>query len=271
VKNIFNFFIKKSQADEIQAENILNKSLPLISINSKEKLIDILVNDNQNELDLNITVWDDLFAESARLFFDTGNITPALLYEKFEIDYDRACLIYSQLERFKIISPYSGNNPRFMLVSNRRKLEYLLNQISLDKGKINQFYLENKNEIDSKRAILAKQKIDEQIEEEKEEIKEKLKRKEHQRSIQRLAREELAKENNSVDTVPDKREKREPIPQDIMDKVWNRDGGKCVKCGSQENLEFDHIIPFSKGGATTYRNLQLLCKNCNLEKLDNIG
>ena len=65
--------------------------------------------------------------------------------------------------------------------------------------------------------------------------------------------------------------KRMSIPQDIQDSVWNRDGGKCVLCGSQENLEFDHIIPVSKGGATTYRNLQLLCQNCNRSKSDKIG
>jgi 5-methylcytosine-specific restriction endonuclease McrA len=65
--------------------------------------------------------------------------------------------------------------------------------------------------------------------------------------------------------------KREAIPQDVQDKVWLRDGGKCVKCGSSENLEFDHIIPFSKGGANTYRNLQLLCEKCNREKSNKIG
>ena len=61
------------------------------------------------------------------------------------------------------------------------------------------------------------------------------------------------------------------IPQNVKDKVWNRDGGKCVKCGSNKNLEFDHIIPFSKGGSNTYRNLQLLCEHCNRSKSDNIG
>ncbi|MDR2085817.1 MAG: HNH endonuclease [Dysgonamonadaceae bacterium] len=61
------------------------------------------------------------------------------------------------------------------------------------------------------------------------------------------------------------------MPQDVQDRVWNRDGGCCVKCGSRENLEFDHIIPFSKGGATTYRNLQLLCQECNREKSNKIG
>ncbi len=65
--------------------------------------------------------------------------------------------------------------------------------------------------------------------------------------------------------------KRQPIPQDVKDKVWNRDEGKCTQCGSNENLEFDHIIPVSKGGANTYRNIQLLCEVCNREKSDNIG
>ena len=45
--------------------------------------------------------------------------------------------------------------------------------------------------------------------------------------------------------------------------VWRRDGGRCVSCGSAENLEFDHIIPVAMGGASTTRNLQLLCGSCN--------
>ena len=61
------------------------------------------------------------------------------------------------------------------------------------------------------------------------------------------------------------------IYQNVKDRVWNRDGGKCVQCSSNENLEFDHIIPFSKGGANTYRNIQLLCQDCNRSKSDKIG
>ena len=59
---------------------------------------------------------------------------------------------------------------------------------------------------------------------------------------------------------------RHHIPSSVKDKVWNRDGGKCVKCGSQKNLEFDHIIPISKGGSNTARNIQLLCEKCNRSK-----
>ena len=65
--------------------------------------------------------------------------------------------------------------------------------------------------------------------------------------------------------------RRPSIPQNIKDKVWNRDDGKCVQCGSNEKIEFDHIIPFSKGGSNTYRNLQILCEKCNRIKSDKIG
>ena len=61
------------------------------------------------------------------------------------------------------------------------------------------------------------------------------------------------------------------ISEEVMDSVWNRDGGKCVHCGSNEKLEFDHIIPFSKGGGNTKRNIQLLCEPCNRSKSDSIG
>ena len=61
------------------------------------------------------------------------------------------------------------------------------------------------------------------------------------------------------------------ISQAVKDQVWRRDGGQCVECGSQEHLEFDHIIPFAKGGASTYRNIQLLCETCNRRKSDAIG
>jgi len=60
--------------------------------------------------------------------------------------------------------------------------------------------------------------------------------------------------------------RRPPIPDDVRVFVWNRDGGRCVKCGGRERLEFDHLIPFSMGGSNTARNLQLLCETCNRAK-----
>lgn len=43
------------------------------------------------------------------------------------------------------------------------------------------------------------------------------------------------------------------IPEDVKTYVWRRDQGRCVRCGSQVNIEFDHIIPFSRGGSNTAR------------------
>lgn len=60
------------------------------------------------------------------------------------------------------------------------------------------------------------------------------------------------------------------IPQNVKTAVWQRDQGQCVQCHATEYLEFDHIIPHSKGGATSVNNLQLLCRKCNLAKSDSI-
>ena len=59
---------------------------------------------------------------------------------------------------------------------------------------------------------------------------------------------------------------RTGIPSAVKQRVWRRDVGRCVECGSNENLEYNHIIPVSKGDSNTERNVQLLCMNCNLKK-----
>ena len=61
---------------------------------------------------------------------------------------------------------------------------------------------------------------------------------------------------------------RASIPSKVRREVWRRDGGKCVKCGSRERLEYDHIIPVIKGGSNTARNIELLCEACNRAKSD---
>lgn len=59
------------------------------------------------------------------------------------------------------------------------------------------------------------------------------------------------------------------IPSWVKREVWRRDQGKCVICGSEKNLHFDHIIPYSKGGSSlTPDNIQLLCARHNLAKRD---
>ncbi|MCK6439725.1 MAG: HNH endonuclease [Planctomycetes bacterium] len=60
------------------------------------------------------------------------------------------------------------------------------------------------------------------------------------------------------------------IAESVKRKVFKRDKGQCVYCGWREELHFDHVIPFSRGGANTIENIQLLCKRCNLTKSDDI-
>lgn len=52
--------------------------------------------------------------------------------------------------------------------------------------------------------------------------------------------------------------------------ILRRDGFRCCLCkrSAQDGieLEVDHIIPISKGGETTYDNLQTLCRDCNRGK-----
>ncbi len=60
--------------------------------------------------------------------------------------------------------------------------------------------------------------------------------------------------------------RRPPIPERVRHEVWRRDGGSCVDCGSRTRLEFDHIVPFSRGGSGTARNLELRCEACNRRK-----
>jgi hypothetical protein len=61
------------------------------------------------------------------------------------------------------------------------------------------------------------------------------------------------------------------IPTSVKIEVWKRDKGRCVKCGRQDNLHFDHIIPYTKGGSSLVaENIQILCARHNLRKKDRI-
>ena len=48
--------------------------------------------------------------------------------------------------------------------------------------------------------------------------------------------------------------------------VFLRDGFQCQYCGSGRDLTFDHLIPRSRGGLTTWENVISACSPCNLRK-----
>lgn len=48
--------------------------------------------------------------------------------------------------------------------------------------------------------------------------------------------------------------------------VFLRDRFSCQYCGDRDDLTFDHLIPRSKGGRTTWGNVVTACAPCNLLK-----
>lgn len=57
------------------------------------------------------------------------------------------------------------------------------------------------------------------------------------------------------------------IPSEVKKEVWKRDQGKCIKCGDNKNLHFDHDLPYSLGGTSlSANNVRLLCMKHNLQK-----
>lgn len=62
------------------------------------------------------------------------------------------------------------------------------------------------------------------------------------------------------------------VSKKLRAQVFDRDQATCQLCGANERtkpevkLVLDHIVPYSKGGETTYDNLQVLCSSCNIKK-----
>jgi 5-methylcytosine-specific restriction endonuclease McrA len=62
---------------------------------------------------------------------------------------------------------------------------------------------------------------------------------------------------------------KQRIPLNLRRRIIERDGLWCVYCDedlSDSEIHMDHVIPESQGGATTYNNLQVTCRKCNLAK-----
>lgn len=77
---------------------------------------------------------------------------------------------------------------------------------------------------------------------------------------------EVSFEHKKVEITLGK-ERSRIIPSSVKKEVWARDGGKCVMCGSTDELHFDHDLPYSKGGTSiTAANVRILCARHNLQK-----
>lgn len=64
-----------------------------------------------------------------------------------------------------------------------------------------------------------------------------------------------------------KQRRRQPAKISVKRaKIYERDGWKCVYCGSEYKLTIDHMIPVSIGGTNRNENLQTCCISCNNAK-----
>lgn len=234
---------------------------------------------------------DVLFDDAARLIVVHQQGSTSLIQRKFSIGYNRAGRVLDSLEAAGIVGPPQGSKPREVYISDEYSLERVLSSDSPGDGYINRNHQLPKTErlfrenvlpiksdyIESQVKAHFQRKTEEANNKIKEEIRQQLLAEEKERKeklkisqLKEQVREEMLEEG-LLSEDNDEYLKRERIPEDIQDRVWNRDGGECVKCGSKEKLEFDHIIPFSKGGSNTYRNLQILCERCNRQKGNSIG
>ena len=62
---------------------------------------------------------------------------------------------------------------------------------------------------------------------------------------------------------------KQHIPRNLRQRIIERDGLRCVYCDedlTDAEIHMDHVIPESQGGETTYNNLQVTCRKCNLAK-----
>lgn len=278
---------KNTSKETKKISSIKNNST--LSEERNEELIEMAakgrLNQNNDNYSFDLNSRDPFFDEAARLVVTHQQGSVALLQKRLKLGYNRAVRLMDQLESAGIVEIFQENSNREVLINNVEDLEnYFDTGVLIYNVDINveQFLEENKEQIEKRKIELQrvieeeklnyeKEQIRLQLLQEKEQIRLELLQKDRKRKLQKevlktlIDNGEIFNEFNNEDT------RREPIPQDVMDKVWNRDKGKCVQCGSQKHLEFDHIIPFSKGGATTYRNLQILCKKCNIEKSNKIG
>lgn len=60
-----------------------------------------------------------------------------------------------------------------------------------------------------------------------------------------------------------KRSKACDIPQTIKKKVWERDGARCIVCGSPNAMPNAHYIGRAQGGLGVEQNIVTLCQRCH--------
>jgi hypothetical protein len=91
------------------------------------------------------------------------------------------------------------------------------------------------------------------------------------REVFKFRLEAVAGEEDLAQPIRAVPERRRVIPTSVKLEVWKRDGGRCVICGASDELQFDHDLPYARGGSSLVAaNVQLLCARHNSAKSDRI-
>jgi len=75
--------------------------------------------------------------------------------------------------------------------------------------------------------------------------------------------------NEPLTETPELRRIGRRIPRSIIIRVTRRDNNQCQICGKvlrDNEIEFDHLIPISKGGSSEEHNVRVSCLECNRKK-----
>ena len=65
--------------------------------------------------------------------------------------------------------------------------------------------------------------------------------------------------------IASRKKRQTDLTKERIKEILNRDK-VCVYCGSDYNLELDHIIPLKKGGSCMSNNFVVACEKCNCRK-----
>ncbi|WP_418672486.1 HNH endonuclease [Alistipes putredinis] len=187
-------------------------------------------------------IFDPLFQYVARSVVRLGFAYIWFIQKEFGVSHYRALELLYQLEKTGIIKGPDNT----VIVKDIDSLNDIFKKLNLPS-------IERETDEERKKRI-------------KEEIALKLRYEQERRKIEKEVWQEMRK-NNELDKFG----VRPTIPKSVVDAVYRKCGGKCAYCGSDFDLQIDHIIPISKGGSSTIDNLQLLCSVCNNKKSNKIG
>lgn len=96
----------------------------------------------------------------------------------------------------------------------------------------------------------------------------------HHRTYWKIAYTKLQRKMQSLKSSLKKRSEDNNVlfkidMEELRDMFFNSYGKGCKYCDRKmtlKNMVCDHIVPLTKGGESTVKNLQLICKSCNTRK-----